>query len=933
MIPTDFISTYCSPPRQPDATIMERAASIGLLKNAIQSHSLILIQAPSGYGKTQLIHDYMLSYSENIQYISLFKPVSEKDFWQLIFYSIKKYDFNLGKSLEAQLSQVSQGDFPQSIVSRLKKAERSVLNLGTLILVIDDIHNIIDPSTLIHLNELLLFLPNWIRFVLSGQKNPGLNLDVFLSKGIAQTLTSKQLSLGDQSSEQLFNDIRSQITGNENRTTQENKHIVMLTNGWPGAINILAKDINYKPENPSISIGSHCYTFIMLRVLCNLESEARNFLSSICMLGEFNLPLLTLTVSNDSHSLTPFCHSDMATHLQKCVQLGLIDPINPHWYRLHPLIKGALVEDYNSSELKVSTFQEHQRAACRYHLQHGHLAAALELHIDLKEWVTASNILLKLSQPLIQKGELNSIRAFLDRFPNDFIFTQPFLCLLECLFFINQYNHQQATEYLNLVSSFLAQSTSDQVHYNDTNESGIFCDEDFEKLINTFQVLNGALQRFTPGFQDASFDRESNTLAIQSFQCWHYYGECVSAFIKDDMHSCIRYGYQAISSAKNNNDLNCIIASSSWLYHGLYYNGLVDQAIELAENNLGYLTKKNGLNLANINNIYSSLCFLYIEKNHLDKAWFYYDLILTSITDFTEPREILYSKYYLHVLLLSASQQLDFIDTAIKQLKEYESNLSDKQKFTGQDDFSILVNSELISHIMNANNGNRLPLIQWALSEDVHEKNPSQFVTQYEYFLQLIGHGLSGMDVLDELSSLMSNSKKCGVLARYINGSMFKANIHLSLKEVDTCKQELTDCLATARQAGYFNLLIASSNNKELLKFALKHKIEPDYVQTLLMALNIRNQYQRPQTLTIKPVPQNISKLILSLTPRERQVLILLNQGLRNSELAQQLGLTVPTVKRHLQNIYGKLEVSSRTEAVLLCKPHLSLIEHHLQAH
>jgi DNA-binding NarL/FixJ family response regulator len=54
------------------------------------------------------------------------------------------------------------------------------------------------------------------------------------------------------------------------------------------------------------------------------------------------------------------------------------------------------------------------------------------------------------------------------------------------------------------------------------------------------------------------------------------------------------------------------------------------------------------------------------------------------------------------------------------------------------------------------------------------------------------------------------------------------------------------------------------------------------------------------------------------LTPRERDVLNLLSQGLSNAVIAHRLDLTEKTVKNHLNHIYDKLHVCSRTEAVVL---------------
>lgn len=55
----------------------------------------------------------------------------------------------------------------------------------------------------------------------------------------------------------------------------------------------------------------------------------------------------------------------------------------------------------------------------------------------------------------------------------------------------------------------------------------------------------------------------------------------------------------------------------------------------------------------------------------------------------------------------------------------------------------------------------------------------------------------------------------------------------------------------------------------------------------------------------------------LDLTPREYEVLALLAHGLPNKQIAHQLGVSARTVNFHLDNLYSKLGVNSRTEAVL----------------
>lgn len=53
------------------------------------------------------------------------------------------------------------------------------------------------------------------------------------------------------------------------------------------------------------------------------------------------------------------------------------------------------------------------------------------------------------------------------------------------------------------------------------------------------------------------------------------------------------------------------------------------------------------------------------------------------------------------------------------------------------------------------------------------------------------------------------------------------------------------------------------------------------------------------------------------LSKREQELLDLIAQGQHNKQVADKLGITVETVRTHLRNIYEKLQVNSRTEAVI----------------
>jgi DNA-binding NarL/FixJ family response regulator len=61
-------------------------------------------------------------------------------------------------------------------------------------------------------------------------------------------------------------------------------------------------------------------------------------------------------------------------------------------------------------------------------------------------------------------------------------------------------------------------------------------------------------------------------------------------------------------------------------------------------------------------------------------------------------------------------------------------------------------------------------------------------------------------------------------------------------------------------------------------------------------------------------------KLVESLSPRERQIALYLKEGMSNKEIADASGLTVRTVKSHLNAVFSKLGVRDRLQAGLMLR-------------
>ena len=84
------------------------------------------------------------------------------------------------------------------------------------------------------------------------------------------------------------------------------------------------------------------------------------------------------------------------------------------------------------------------------------------------------------------------------------------------------------------------------------------------------------------------------------------------------------------------------------------------------------------------------------------------------------------------------------------------------------------------------------------------------------------------------------------------------------------------------------------------------------FVKEVLRMLGRANGAQKPLSRTELTALSTAA----SISAREQQVLRLVSAGLSNQEIAAQFSISASTVKTHLENIYRKLGVNSRTQAV-----------------
>jgi DNA-binding NarL/FixJ family response regulator len=114
------------------------------------------------------------------------------------------------------------------------------------------------------------------------------------------------------------------------------------------------------------------------------------------------------------------------------------------------------------------------------------------------------------------------------------------------------------------------------------------------------------------------------------------------------------------------------------------------------------------------------------------------------------------------------------------------------------------------------------------------------------------------------------------------------------------------DSVFAAMQAGARGYLLKGARKAEILR-AVRAVASGEAIFDAAIASRLINYFAAPPPAAT-PFPQ--------LTSREVEILRLLTEHLTNPEIADRLGLTTKTIRNHVSNIFSKLQVASRAEAI-----------------
>jgi LuxR family maltose regulon positive regulatory protein len=213
----------------------------------------------------------------------------------------------------------------------------------------------------------------------------------------------------------------------------------------------------------------------------------------------------------------------------------------------------------------------------------------------------------------------------------------------------------------------------------------------------------------------------------------------------------------------------------------------------------------------------------------------------------------------------------------------------------------------------------------WAACCDLSPNDDIDFFHRFIYLyyasiLQEQGNLWEASDVLERLGKVL---EQAGAITLLLETLSQRIIILCKMSEDEKALSLLQRTLDLAKPEGFVRIFTSKGPPMlRILQIAFSRGIETEYIKELIPAFGstgVFNEFVKSPAFKARPELESTG-LIEPLSVRELQVLRLLQSVMTSEEISRELFVSVNTTRTHIRNIYGKLAVHGRIEAIQKAK-------------
>ena len=872
---------------------------------------LTLVAAPAGFGKTTLVAAHIADCStnpkskiQNPKFAWLSLDPGDNEATRFFLYWIAALQTVAPQcGRQTQLLLLSPQPPPPETMLTLLLNEMATL-AEPLALVLDDYHLITNPAIHEALTLIIDRLPATVHLVIISRADPPLPLPRWRVRGQLVEIRAADLRFTPEEAASFLNGVMGLHLTPADIATLDSR-----TEGWIAALQLAALSMQGTGDVQGFLrsfTGGQRYVvdYLVDEVLSRQPPAIQRFLLETAILDRFCAPLCAAVLQENAQKEDEREAQALLEGLERS-NLFLI-PLDGErqWHRYH-----ALFSEFLRHRLGNAAPPLHRRAAAWY-AAHGFVVEAIDHWLAAADYAQAATLMEAHGLAFALNHQLVTVQGWLDALPVAIRRQRLGLALCEVWITLGRGDVIAMAQRLQTLDA-LAACQADPLPTSVAAEVAAA-----HALVASFQQQHTTTIAYAQqALATLPATAQQLRQAVLSSLGYGYYcaGDLVAA--EQTLRAALASGLAGISNDVTTITLHSMLAMT------IEMGGRLQEAIDLLRHALK-LAQVDGryLPAAGVEVALHGLGLRLYEFNQLDEAEQY--IQIARELSVTTGNSMIYG-HTLATLALITQARGDL--TTAQALNDEAVTIL---RPLGTPSYAIVDGQQVF---LWCKQGELTAATAWATTiADTMPSRPqpiTAFITPY-FSLARVWLHQGRFAEADSLLADLYQSTSASRYAYYTLWSLLLQSLSYAAQHKAAWRTTLAEALRQAAPVGYLRSFLDEGEPMRALLTEYLTKYPPQdppivqYGQRLLRAFDPVQPPVVPASPTLAAKPSNPlsptgnAALIEPLSERELEVLRLVERGLANQEIADELIVALSTVKKHLINIYGKLAVNSRTQAL-----------------